>query len=835
MNNITPLNISKFGTQFRANTFISYNTNTNKNKKVFFKIIVPNYNNMPYIKKCLDSIISQTFQNFKVIVVDDVSTDNSDKICRIYAKRYPDKIIFHQLKEKGYAGAARNYGLDYLIQSDYILFIDSDDWLYNDNVLQDLHDAILSSNKDVKLVKMPMQHFYGENSKQNYIHDFNEQLTLEYAFYRGCGPGRTCISADLAKCKFKENRRIANDVIWAMRCLDKITEKNILSISFPFAVYNRISITSGTNIIKKYTSSELYIQQMKLLLSDLRAETFNSKRVKNIQNKLITIYSASYENCKEKQNTNINLNSISIEQFFRNSYVISINEDKLQLFKKVFQHYFPGFPIPKYHKGSTDIKLTGPQNCTKSHYDIILNAKKHKLPFVMIFEDDAYPCQNALSKFNEYIKYIPNDTKLLILGWSDHKRQRNCYKTQTFQNPINKIINRINGSHAYILFETGYDDYLNFIDNNKNATADGDVFLYLQPSYILDTAIFIQYSTNHSMNGHIGYIYYGDHDEPPKGFNPIQTVDPSIISGKSVKISVITPFYNTQNFVDTYFKTLTSQTLFNEIEILCIDDNSTDNTYSKILEYSNKFPNVKVFKNEKNMGSGFSRNIGLDNANGEFIAFLDSDDFYPSNDSLERLYKYGIRTNTNICGGKITPVKIVNGKYQQLKPFFEKDTNYELNKIMSFDDFQYIYYFTRYIYRRSFLNKNNIRFKNYKRFQDPVFLYDAMTAAKVFYAIGYSTYCFTANDHWKNLSNEQEYDRLLAIKDLLNTVPKKYIKLCNFLIQLVVDKIDSVIEKSKDNKFNSLLKTFINIANEKKPILTKENLTKLQIISNERH
>lgn len=293
---ITPANICNYGTQYAAKEQYTVKDMYNCSNEVFFKIIVPNYNNMPYIKKCLDSVLNQTFQDFKIIVVDDLSTDKSDKFCEMYARQHKDKICYRQLDVKGYAGTARNVGLDYPIECRFILFIDSDDWLYNDNVLQDLHDAILSSNKDVKLVKMPMYHFYGENNKKNYIHSFNNQLTSEYAFYRGCGPGRTCISSDLAKCKFKEKRRIANDVIWSMKCIDSINECNLLKIDFPVQTYNCTSITSGTNTIKKDKKSKEYIESMSLFVQDLKNEKFNTTVVKNIQKNLINHWSKKFNN-----------------------------------------------------------------------------------------------------------------------------------------------------------------------------------------------------------------------------------------------------------------------------------------------------------------------------------------------------------------------------------------------------------------------------------------------------------------------------------------------------------------------------------------------------------
>ena len=146
--------------------------------KVFFKIIVTNYNNMAYIKKCLDSIISQTFQDYKVVIVDDISTDMSDKFCEMYARMHPDKIIFKQLKKKGYAGAARNAGLDYPIDCQYIIFVDSDDWLYDNDVLHQMHETIMKSKSDIKLIKTSMLHFYGQGNQRNFVHHFNKKLTF---------------------------------------------------------------------------------------------------------------------------------------------------------------------------------------------------------------------------------------------------------------------------------------------------------------------------------------------------------------------------------------------------------------------------------------------------------------------------------------------------------------------------------------------------------------------------------------------------------------------------------------------------------------------------------
>lgn len=79
---------------------------------------------------------------------------------------------------------------------------------------------------------------------------------------------------------------------------------------------------------------------------------------------------------------------------------------------------------PNKVTGSHDKKLTGPQNCTKSHLNIIEYAKKNNLPFVAVFEDDAYPRINAEKYLNEYLYRIPKQAGMVILGWSNHTKNQ---------------------------------------------------------------------------------------------------------------------------------------------------------------------------------------------------------------------------------------------------------------------------------------------------------------------------------------------------------------------------------------------------------------------------
>lgn len=111
-------------------------------KKKFFHIVVPAYNLENCISKCLDSILSQSFKDFGITVVDDISTDRTADIVQDYAKNN-ENVEFLRLEEKGYSGTARNFGhRNSVFESKYTWFIDGDDWLYQDSCLQKIFDSI---------------------------------------------------------------------------------------------------------------------------------------------------------------------------------------------------------------------------------------------------------------------------------------------------------------------------------------------------------------------------------------------------------------------------------------------------------------------------------------------------------------------------------------------------------------------------------------------------------------------------------------------------------------------------------------------------------------------
>lgn len=108
-------------------------------------IIIPVYNVEKYIKRCLDSVINQTYKNIEVILINDGSLDNSGLICNEYAKKYNNIKVFH--KENGGVSSARNLGID-KANGEYLAFVDPDDFI-DKYMYEKLYNSIKKFNSEI--------------------------------------------------------------------------------------------------------------------------------------------------------------------------------------------------------------------------------------------------------------------------------------------------------------------------------------------------------------------------------------------------------------------------------------------------------------------------------------------------------------------------------------------------------------------------------------------------------------------------------------------------------------------------------------------------------------
>ena len=227
------------------------------------------------------------------------------------------------------------------------------------------------------------------------------------------------------------------------------------------------------------------------------------------------------------------------------------------------------------------------------------------------------------------------------------------------------------------------------------------------------------------------------------------------------KISVIIPIYNMEAHLEQCLNSVLYQTL-KKIEVICINDGSSDRS----LEIVNKYialDNRIILLDQDNQGVGQSRNNGIKIAKGEFICFLDPDDWYPTKNILESLYVGAKSNGALICGGSFSTFKDGNvitkyeGEYS--KYVFTK------NGYISYMDYQFDYGFHRFIYKTEFIRSNNIYFPLYSRYQDPPFFVKAMTTAGRFYAISQVVYRYRKSNKPFVWTREKVNDMVRGVLD----------------------------------------------------------------------
>lgn len=270
-------------------------------------------------------------------------------------------------------------------------------------------------------------------------------------------------------------------------------------------------------------------------------------------------------------------------------------------------------------------------------------------------------------------------------------------------------------------------------------------------------------------------------------------------------ISVIIPVYNSEKYLCRCLDSVIEQSL-KDIEIICINDGSTDNSLYLLQKYSKQDDRLKIY-NQENQGAGAARNKGLKLATGKYIAFADPDDFYPDKDVLSDLYRAIENNKVNIAGGgliEFLPDLRYRKEYaeQELKTFTK-------NCILKYSDYQYDYFFQRFIYSRKFLIQQKIEFPLYRRQQDIVFFVKAMIKAKKFYALKRTSYCYRV-DYKLKLRSKQEMAETVEVtqallhmcreyklRKLYNRILKRYIfqKIEQILVEIGLSKIQYMLHK----------------------------------------
>ena len=259
-------------------------------EKVDYKIgiIIPNYNYEHTLRKCLNSILKQTYNNYEIILVDDMSTDNSLKIEREFASTYP-RIKLVELKQKRYNGGARNEAYLHLSDDvDYIYYVDSDDWLYNDTVLEDINNR-LQKKPDVLFVGMA--YYKNKETKTCFTPEYKDRYDAIRGWSGSCGKVIKKELATRQECLYNEGT-LKEDK--NQHCKICIYMNNFELLKKPVYVWNRENYKSITTIREKViwgtSTIRHYADTKQLYLSvkgrDSKIDEYLEERLKLCLNEL---------------------------------------------------------------------------------------------------------------------------------------------------------------------------------------------------------------------------------------------------------------------------------------------------------------------------------------------------------------------------------------------------------------------------------------------------------------------------------------------------------------------------------------------------------------------
>ncbi|MBO6281207.1 MAG: glycosyltransferase family 2 protein [Alphaproteobacteria bacterium] len=224
-----------------------------------------------------------------------------------------------------------------------------------------------------------------------------------------------------------------------------------------------------------------------------------------------------------------------------------------------------------------------------------------------------------------------------------------------------------------------------------------------------------------------------------------------------VKVSIIIPVYNVEPYLRQCLDSVVNQTL-EDIEAICVDDCSSDNSGKILDEYAAQDSRIRVFHLEKNGGAGIARNFGLDKAQGKYIMLLDPDDWYELN-ACELLYKQ-IEKNKNdfVCYGmflynnKTQIIKTDTFRLQGLIPYMD-DMHLNFSKLQK--PFIKTTETVCRIYLKNFLDCHNIRFGDSHCGEDVIFAMKCFLFATDVSVLNVPLYYYRQNND-KSMSHNTE-------------------------------------------------------------------------------
>lgn len=276
---------------------------------------MPVYNVEKHLKSAVDSVLSQTYNNFEIILVDDASPDNCPGICDEYAAKYENiKCVHHNINQG--LSAARNTGLSH-ISGDYVTFMDSDDFIDSD-LLERVNASLRENRADCVIFGIREEYFnknnelskvyelkYGEEkriSSQNEVR--RELIRLEEKTFLGYAWNKFYKSDIISENNLSfEKVTLIEDIIFNLRFFESISSLNVLNIA-PYHYMKRIDGSLTNKFVRDYYI--LHRRRVEEILSLYRRWDMCTDEIKRSLGNIYAryIYSALQRNCDKRSEMN---------------------------------------------------------------------------------------------------------------------------------------------------------------------------------------------------------------------------------------------------------------------------------------------------------------------------------------------------------------------------------------------------------------------------------------------------------------------------------------------------------------------------------------------------
>lgn len=271
---------------------------------------------------------------------------------------------------------------------------------------------------------------------------------------------------------------------------------------------------------------------------------------------------------------------------------------------------------------------------------------------------------------------------------------------------------------------------------------------------------------------------------------------------KEKLISIIVPVYNVEEYLERCINSILNQT-YKNWEVIFINDGSIDRSLEILKEYKEKDKRIKII-DKKNAGSGAARNEGIASSRGEYIAFLDSDDWYEKN-FLEKLYNNLIENNSDVvmCNPRIRYKDEHIIENINLNIFTRINLLQNPEEILKILEMPVIW---NKIYKKDVIMKKNIKFPNCSFAEDVEFLYKVFLNVEKVSKIEEHLYNYYKGDNslTKKVNKNKEllFKMYIVLDNIEKYVRKNYMEKIEFFYQYKLQFLFSITRNFKDKDLN---------------------------------